>query len=209
MIKRNLKLSMRNILILIMFIVLSNFYVYSQNTVFEFQNGEKIERYLVENKFEFNNSDIAIFNTFEDFFKFNNDGYLIGPVVHVFDKDGLYLEYIKISDIIEKLSNFKKIRKNPKKNAIHIDSWFNGLVNYRTLQPLVKKEKADYYFVLSWAKFFNKRENMEAIFKWYDVLQRQKLKGENIQIVLLNMDFQDSWELAPEKKVDILKQANK
>ncbi|TYB75102.1 MULTISPECIES: hypothetical protein [Bizionia] len=200
---------MRNILIFMGFLLVSNFYIQSQNVVFEFQNSEKIESYLVEHQLKFNNNDIVIFKVFEDFFKFNNDGYLIGPVVHVFNKDGLYLEYIKIADIIDKLANFKRIRNKPKKEALHIDSWFNGLVNYKTLQPLVKQQNTDYYFVLSWAKFFNKPENIDAVFKWYEVLERQKLKGENIQIVLLNMDFQDSWELSPEKKEDLLKQANK
>ncbi|WP_156179534.1 hypothetical protein [Bizionia psychrotolerans] len=174
-----------------------------------FKIKKKIESFLVQNQFDFNNNDIFIFKGFEDFFKFNNDGYLIEPVVHVFDKNGLYLEYIKPSEVIEKLSNFKKIRNNPKKNAIHIDSWINGFVNYNTLQPFVKQQNVEYYFVLSWALFVKKNENIEAIFKWYDVLQRQKLKGENIQIVLLNMDFQDSWELSTEKKEDLLKQANK
>lgn len=190
-------------------LLISCFSVQSQTAVFEFQNAEKLDSFLLENQFEFNTNDLVVFNTFEDFFKFNNDGYLIGPVVHVFNKDGLYLEYIKISDIIDKLANFKKIRSKPKKDAIHIDSWFNGLVNYKTLQPLSKKEKVDYFFVLSWAKFFNKSENIDALFKWYDVLLRQKLKDDNIQIVLLNMDFQDSWELSQEKKADLLKQANK
>ncbi|TYB78727.1 hypothetical protein [Bizionia myxarmorum] len=199
----------KEFLIVFSVLIVSCFTIQSQNSNFEFQNEEKIESFLVENQLEFNREDLVIFKNFEAFLKFNNDGYLIGPVVHVFDKDGLYLEYIKISDIIDKLSNFKKIRNKPKKDAIHIDSWFNDLVNYKTLQPLQKTENNDYYFVLSWAKFFNKSKNMDALFKWYKVLQRQKIKGENIQIVLLNMDFQDYWELSPEKKEDLLKQANK
>ncbi|MGY0391240.1 hypothetical protein ACW5R3_01615 [Bizionia sp. KMM 8389] len=200
---------MRNTSIIIVFLLISNFVIYSQNILFEFQNSDKIESYLINNQQKFNNNNIATFKSFEDFLKFNNAGYLKGPVVHVFNKDGLYLEYIKIADVVDKLSNFKKIKNKPKKDAIHVDSWFDGLVNYKTLQPIVKQENTDFYFVLSWALFFNKPENIDAIFKWNDVLQRQKLKGEHIQIVLLNMDFQDSWELTPEKKADILKQVNK
>lgn len=200
---------MKNIILLIWFLLLLNTSVYSQKPVFEFQNSKDIDQYLVLNQFNFNAKDIFIFESFDDFFKFNDAGYLMSPVVHVFNKDGLYLEYIKISDIIEKLSNFDKIRHKPKKNAIHIDRWLNGLINYKSLQPVIKKENTEYYFVLSWALFVKKPQNIEAIFKWYDVLLRHKLKGENIEIILLNMDFQDSWELSPEKKENMLKQVNK
>lgn len=178
--------------ILFTFLLLSTLSIQNQNSLFEFENNDSIDKYLEENKLNC-----------------NNNGYLVGPIVHVFNSDGLYLENLKLSDVIDKLSNFKNIRKKPKKNAINIDSWINKIVNYKTLQPLLKQDNKDYYFVLNWAIFFNKDINNEALFKWYEVLERQKLNGKDIQVILINMDLQDSWDLSEEKKESILKQANK
>ena len=182
--------------------------VQGQNPIFEFHDHESIDLYLEENQLEYNESELFIFKEFEGFYNYSNEGYLRGPVVHVFDSNGVYLEYLKVSEVIDKLSNFKNIRKRPKKDALNIDGWISRLVNYKTLTPLIKEADKDYYFVLNWGIFFNKPHNIEALFKWNEVLQRQKLNGKNIQIIVLNMDLQESWGLSPEKQMDILKQAN-
>ncbi|QXP78692.1 MULTISPECIES: hypothetical protein [Winogradskyella] len=181
----------------------------SQNSLFEFQNDNSIDKYLEKNKLSCDKSELFIFKNFDSFITYNNNGYLVGPIVHVFNSDGIYLENFKLSEVIDKLSNFKNIRKKPKKKAINIDSWINKIINYKTLKPLLKQDNKDYYFVLNWAIFFNKDINNEALFKWYEVLKRQKLNGKDIQVILINMDLQDSWDLSEEKKESILKQANK
>lgn len=197
------------IILLLSILSFSSLSLQSQNSLFEFQNDNSIDKYLEENKLSCNKTELFIFKNFDSFITYNNNGYLVGPIVHVFNSDGIYLENFKLSEVIDKLSNFKNIRKKPKKKAINIDSWINKIVNYKTLQPLLKQDNKDYYFVLNWAIFFNKDINNEALFKWYEVLERQKLKGKDIQIILINMDLQDSWDLSEEKKESILKQANK
>jgi len=176
---------------------------------FKFENDKAIEDYVETYALDFDDEDLFIFNDFEAFLKFNNEGYLLGPIVHVFNDEGLYLESIEPYEVDKKLSNFKKIKNKPSKKAIHVDHWFNNLVNYKTQEAIVKKGEADYYFVLNWAIFFKKPDSIKALSKWYKVLKRQQTdRGENIQIVLLNMDFQDSWNMSAEKREHLLKLNN-
>lgn len=176
---------------------------------FKFENNTTIVKFLQENQLQCSGEDLFIFKTFEDFYKFNAEGFLKGPVVHVFDKNGNYLEAIAPEDAVKKMSNFNKIKSKPKKDGLNIESWLDRLVNSQTLEAINRGAGVDYYFVINWAIFFNKPEAIKAAFEWYDVLKRQQQKGENIQIVLLDMDLQDSWGLSEEKKDGILKQANK
>ncbi|MDT0293067.1 hypothetical protein ACFQ3R_09670 [Mesonia ostreae] len=176
---------------------------------FKFENSQTIEEYVNTHALDFKNEDVFVFNDFEAFIKFNNEGYLAGPLVHVFNDKGLYLESIEPYEVEKKLSNFKKIKNKPSKKAILVDDWFNNLVNYKTQEPIVKKDKVDYYFVLNWALFLKKPDSVKELSKWYKVLQRQQTdRDENIHIVLLNMDFQDSWNMSKEKREHLLKVSN-
>lgn len=176
---------------------------------FKFENSQTIEEYINIHTPDFKDEDVFVFDDFESFLKFNNDGYLAGPIIHVFNGEGAYLEDIEPHEVEKKLSNFKKIKNKPSKKAILVGDWFNNLVNYKTLKPIIKKDKVDYYFVLNWALFLKKPDNIKELSKWYKVLQRQQTdRGENIQIVLLNMDFQDSWNMSKEKREHLLKVSN-
>lgn len=184
---------------------------FAQNSkgLFEFQNYKSTSEYLNAGNFKYADDDLFIFENFESFYDFNGDGYLRGPVIYVFNSDGIFLEEIDPTEVEQKLSNFKRIQKKPKKNAFLIDKWLSSLVNYKTLEKIQKQENVDYYFVLNWAIFFNKPEKIKELFKWYEVLSRQKSDGQKIQIILFNMDLQDTWNLSEEKKASILSQANK
>ncbi len=176
--------------------------------LFKFESYESVSHYLNVEQLEYDINDLYVFKTFDEFWKFNTSGFLSGPVIHVFNSDGLYLDLIKSDEVMEKLSDFGNIQKKPKKNALHISSWFNGLINLKTQESIIKEDGASLYFVLNWAVFFNQPEKIELLFKWYDVLKRQQASGKNIQIVLLDMDLQEFWDLSEEKKQDMLKQFN-
>lgn len=198
----------------IIFILLLQFMfqiVIAQNNkaFFEFQNYESIANYLKQIEYKVSDEDVFIFKSFDNFVEYNKDGYLKGPIIYAFNSDGFYLEDITPDEIEEKISNFKKIEKKAKKNAVSIDKWISGIVNFNSHESIVREAKIDYYFVLNWAIFFNKPDSINELFKWYDALRRQKNDGQNIQIILLDMDLQDSWNLSSEKKSSILSQANK
>ena len=177
--------------------------------LFEFQNTESVDNFLKKMKYKVNYEDVYIFRSFDGFFEYNKNGYLKGPIIYVFNSEGFFLEDITPLEVEEKLSNFKKIEKRAKKGAVTIEEWLSKIENFKDCQITERSSDFDYYFVLNWAIFFNKPDSINELFKWYDVLRRQKEQGQNIQIILLDMDLQDSWNLSPEKKSSILSQVNR
>lgn len=199
-----------NIVCSLTFILMYSQNAFAQNSKssFAFQNSENVIDYLSALEVEYSGDDIFIFESFDDFVEFNAAGFLKGPLIHVFNSDGIYLEDISPDEVVTKLSSFKKIKKKPNSQAIHISTWSDGLVNIKDLRPLRIASNVDYYFVLNWALFINRDSNKE-LFKWYKVLKRQMLGGQSIQLILLDMDLQEGWNLSAEKKTNILKQANR
>lgn len=185
---------------------------YPQNKkgVFKFEDKSTIENYLKEiNILDMAQEDIFIFKDFESLLEFSKKGHLHGPVVHVFDSEGNYLEAIEPDKTMDKLSDFKNIKHKAKKNAFNLDEWDTELVNIQTLNGLKKVNDCNYYFLIAWAKFFDNPQDIKEVYAWHDVLTRQKNKGIKIQVILLNMDLQNSWNLPEEKKENILQQLNK
>jgi hypothetical protein len=178
--------------------------------VFKFEDKSTIENYLKEiNILNTAQDDIFIFKNFENLLKFSQGGHLHGPVVHVFDFEGNHLEAITPEKTMDKLSDFKNIKRKAKKDSFNFKEWSSMFVNIQTLNDLKKINKCEYYFVIAWAKFFDNPQDIKEVYAWYDVLNRQKNKGVEIQVILLNMDLQNSWNLPEEKKENILQQLNK
>ena len=199
------------LLIFFSFTTIFSLFAQDKKGEFKFENTETIQEFLEKNQIQFNSDDLFVFKDFDSFLKYNEESFLRGPVIHVFDKNGMYLEILNTEKkIADKLIDLKKIKKKPNKNALNIDVWIDRLVNFKTYNTIEKQKNVDFYFVLNWGIFFNSpNDSIRDISKWYEILKRQKTNGQNIQIILFNMDFQDMWNLSNEIKEDLLKQVNK
>ena len=107
----------------------------------------------------------------------------------------------------KKLSNFKKINRKPNKDYPDLKFWREKLIHFNSKQ-ILEERNSDFYFVLNWGFLHNDEESIELINHWYDVLKRHQDNGENIKVVLLNIDLQDQWDLSPESRENVLKIVN-
>lgn len=193
-------------LLVLLFGVSSFNFSFGQTTTLKFESFESIVEYANNHKLDFNQEDLFVLGSLDDILDFSSSGLLKGPVVHVFSSEGLYLERIIPDNAKKKLTDFSRIRKKSKKNTYSMEKWFSQFVNCKDGTPISRKDNVDYYFVITWAFAFQGELRVSTAFKWYDLLQRKKVEGENIQIILLNLDLQELWNLSPEVKADLLKQ---
>lgn len=109
------------------------------------------------------------------------------------------------------MANFKKLRKRPEKNEPSIDFWTSKIVHYQTGKDYDDTKSYDYTFVVNWGVFeYDQIQQIIDIWsEWYNVLLRQKAKGENIQIILFNTDLQERWELSPYMRKFVLENVNR
>lgn len=189
------------------FFLLISFFSFGQNPNFEFQDKNSIPVFLEKNDFSVDNKDLYVFKNLESFLEYNKNGYLIGPIIFVFNSKGEFLETIDPETAEKKLTNFKRIKNKSKKNINKIDFWKNKLLSLETSLTFEKVSTYEYYFIINWGIFFNEKNKFEELFDWYNILKRQR-QNYNIKIILLNMDLQNRWNLKDEVKMSILNQAN-
>lgn|GEM_PF-1052202 len=171
-----------------------------------FISSDSIENYIKVKNLSFENQDIYVLKNLESF-KTYSQGYLKSPVIYVFNSKGNYLDFIHNANAEKKLSNLKKINRKSNKDYPDLKFWREKLIHFNSKQ-ILEERNSDFYFVLNWGFLHNDEESIELINHWYDVLKRHQDNGENIKVVLLNIDLQDQWDLSPESRENVLKIVN-
>lgn len=174
---------------------------------FKFEDSTTINNYINEQQLAFLTEDIYILKTIEDYKTYTSEGNLVSPVIFVFNEKGEFTEYINFYNAEKKLSNLKRLRKKKSKNSPDFKYWEEKIVSLKTNQVYTPNQTG-YIFVLSWGIHWNKIKSAKLISKWYEVLLRQKENNPDIQLILLNTDLQDSWDISQETKDWMLEQVN-
>lgn len=179
---------------------------------YNFKNSDSLEAYIERYELPFQEEDIYITKDFENSFKpYSESKFLSSPIIYVFNAEGKFLESINNITSEKKLANFKKIRKRPEKNEPNLDFWTSKIVHYKTGKDYDDPKKYDYTFVVNWDLTESEQtaQVIEIWSEWYNVLMRQKAKGENIQIILFNIDLQERWELSSHMRRFVLENVNR
>ncbi|MGO3708286.1 MAG: hypothetical protein ACTJGD_03695 [Mesonia hippocampi] len=195
----------------LLFFVLS-FSVYAQPSyIYTFKSADSITRYIEQNKLMFQPEDVYITKDFESFKAYSETKYYQTPRIYIFNSEGDFLETITNVNAERKLSNFKRIKKKPARNESNLDFWTQKLIHYKSENLYKDTHTYTYTFVINW--YLLDTEQKPIVLKlwkeWYDVLLRQKAAGEDIQIILLNIDAQDYWELSPTWREYVLENLNR
>ena len=179
---------------------------------YNFKNSDSLDAYIEKYELPFQEGDIYITKDFENSFRpYSESKFLRSPRIYVFNAEGQFLESINNITSEKKLANFKKIRKRPEKNEPSLDFWTSKIVHYKTGNDYEDPKNYDYTFVVNWDLIESEQTEqlIEIYSEWYNVLLRQKAKGENIQIILLNIDLQERWELSPYMRKFVLENVNR
>ena len=179
---------------------------------YNFKNSDSLDAYIEKYELPFQEGDIYITKDFENSFRpYSESKFLRSPRIYVFNAEGQFLESINNITSEKKLANFKKIRKRPEKNEPSLDFWTSKIVHYKTGNDYEDPKNYDYTFVVNWDLIESEQTEqlIEIYSEWYNVLLRQKAKGENIQIILLNIDLQEHWELSPYMRKFVLENVNR
>jgi len=179
---------------------------------YNFKNSDSLDAYIEKYELPFQEGDIYITKDFENSFRpYSESKFLRSPRIYVFNAEGQFLESINNITSEKKLANFKKIRKRPEKNEPSLDFWTSKIVHYKTGNDYDDPKKYDYTFVVNWDLIESEQtaQLVDIWSEWYNVLMRQKAKGENIQIILFNIDLQERWELSPYMRKFVLENVNR
>jgi len=179
---------------------------------YNFKNSDSLDAYIEKYELPFQEGDIYITKDFENSFRpYSESKFLRSPRIYVFNAEGQFLESINNITSEKKLANFKKLRKRPEKNEPSLDFWTSKIVHYKTGNDYEDPKNYDYTFVVNWDLIESEQTEqlIEIYSEWYNVLLRQKAKGENIQIILLNIDLQERWELSPYMRKFVLENVNR
>ena len=179
---------------------------------YNFKNSDSLDAYIERYELPFQEDDIYITKDFENSFRpYSESKFLRSPIIYVFNEEGHFLESINNITSEKKLANFKKLRKRPEKNEPSLDFWTSKIVHYKTGNDYDDPKKYDYTFVVIWDLIESEQtaQLVDIWSEWYNVLMRQKAKGENIQIILFNIDLQERWELSPYMRKFVLENVNR
>ena len=198
-------------IILLFYLIALPIFAQKQYT-YNFKNSDSLDAYIEKYELPFQEGDIYITKDFENSFRpYSESKFLRSPRIYVFNAEGQFLESINNITSEKKLANFKKIRKRPEKNEPSLDFWTSKIVHYKTGNDYEDPKNYDYTFVVNWDLIESEQTEqlIEIYSEWYNVLLRQKAKGENIQIILLNIDLQERWELSPYMRKFVLENVNR
>lgn len=179
---------------------------------YNFKNSDSLDAYIEKYELPFQEEDIYITKDFENSFRpYSESKFLRSPRIYVFNEEGQFLESITNITSEKKLANFKKLRKRPEKNEPSLDFWTSKIVHYKTGNDYDDPKNYDYTFVVNWDLIESEQtaQLVDIWSEWYNVLMRQKAKGENIQIILFNIDLQERWELSPYMRKFVLENVNR
>ena len=179
---------------------------------YNFKNSDSLDSYIEKYELPFHSEDIYITKDFENSFRpYSESKFLSSPIIYVFNEEGQFLESINNITSEKKSANFKKLRKRPEKNEPSLDFWTSKIVHYKTGNDYDDPKNYDYTFVVNWDLIESEQtaQLVDIWSEWYNVLMRQKAKGENIQIILFNIDLQERWELSPYMRKFVLENVNR
>ncbi|MAN29361.1 MULTISPECIES: hypothetical protein [Mesonia] len=191
---------------------LLTFSVFSQSQyVYNFKNSDSLDSYIQKNNLVFHPEDVYITKDFESFKAHTQTSFFASPIIFVFNKEGKYLESIDNISAERKLSNFKRIRKKPDKDQLSIEFLTEKIAHYKSGEVYNDAHSYTYTFVINWMLVSGEQKPIiiKLLNEWYSVLLRQKKAGENIKIILLNIEPQDHWGLSQTWREYVLENLNR
>lgn len=202
---------MREFLIFSFIIVFASPILAQSNYEFNFKNSDSLNSYIENNNLLFHPEDIYIVKDLESYKAYTQSDFYASPIILVFNAEGKFLENIDNISSEKKLSNFKKIKSKPKKDQPVLAFLTEKIVHYETGKDFQSKNEYSFTFVINWLLITGEQKSIiiEILNEWYNVLSRQKSNGENIRIILLNMDVQDHWDLSPKWQNYVLENLNR
>jgi hypothetical protein len=125
------------------------------------------------------------------------------PDAKFFNKNGYFVDYklsptdcnAQIGPFIE---NSQSINNLPFDKSIQIKDILGNVVEIHSRNPVKIDENANGYLILYWAKFIGGKLNKAKSLDWLNVYNDARQKGADIQLIFLNMDYQDFWGITNE-----------
>lgn len=159
------------------------------------ENQETLKQFLVKNGFK---DDLQIF-TFKDMNAFHKAMNTTSvPNAKFFNKDGYFVSYqlspedcnAKVGPFIESAENINSLGFD---ESIKVEDFLTDIVELDTKAPFEIEEDVDAYLVLYWAKFIGGKLNRDKSLDWIQIYEEAVQNGSKIQLVFLNMDYQEFW----------------
>src|SRR5690606_34094967 len=125
------------------------------------------------------------------------------PDAKFFNKNGNFVDYrLSPSDCNAQvgpfIDNSQNINDLPSDASIQLGEIIKDLVDIHTKNTIELDKNADGYLVLYWAKFIGGKLNRKKSLDWIKVYNESQKKGANIQLIFLNLDYQDFWRITNE-----------
>lgn len=190
---------MRRLAIIIIFFTLSGckkilttYYGISQPKI---ENESSLKHFLVKNGYS-DTIKIYAFKDLNTFYSALQKAKL--PDAQFFNKNGYYVDYhLKPEDCNESVGPFIESSENINQlnhiDSIKITEVLKDVIDINTKNPIELKDSIDSYIILYWAKFLGGKLNREKSLEWLEVYNASPDKNKNVQLIFLNMDYQDFW----------------
>lgn len=164
------------------------------------ETEESVKQYLAKN--EIDTSKVFVYKDILSFAKASEMNMMSFPEALFFNKDGYLVRYKKETEecnarVDEFLSDLKQFSKMPEDRSITTDKFFAMLAGDKP-----PKTDADITVVITWAVYVG-RLNKEKAFEWVRLLEVAKTKGIKVNYILLNCDYQKSWNM-PQQLIEKL-----
>lgn len=168
------------------------------------ETEESVKNYLHKNNIVPDN--LVIFNSLQSWDAAREKKAMTIPDAMFFNADGKFVNYKKsASDCNAKIDGFisdlKNLNNEPFDKSREFITLSNLLIDYDN-NPVVFEKGYDGYVFITWCIYIGKL-NKEKAFDWVNLIEKANKEGVKIKYYLVNVDFQDSWELSPEERKEL------
>lgn len=179
----------------IFFLLINSNVVFSQNEKrLSLIDNDKMIEYLNNRKVKYDKKDLVYIKDLKSFLNYNNRKLLV-PDYFVYNKDLFLINQGLDKDecgslflALDETSLYKIDNNNT------LDSFFKTLDFVDKNQ---KKGAKDFVVFITWGTFAHKNSNKDS-FETYSKIKKKY--GDRVQVYLLNLDLNESWNLTSEQK---------
>jgi len=158
-------------------------------------DNDKMIEFLNKQKVEYKQNDLVYFKDLKSFLYFSKNGKLTVPDHFVYNKDQFL-----INEGLDKDECGALFQALDQTSLYKIDT-NSTLDSFLSTINFVNKDEGsqekEFVIFITWALFAHKNSNKES-FKNYTELKKKY--GDRVQVYLLNIDINESWNLTSEQK---------
>lgn len=163
-----------------------------------------VKNYLKKNEISAQN--LLIFKSLQSWSDARQQKLLTIPDAMFYNAKGEFVTYKKTAaDCNAKIDGFiadlKELNNLPSDKARTFGDLSKLLTDYNN-NTIAPEKGYDGYVFITWCIYIGKL-NRDKAFDWVNLLNKANANGLKIKYYLVNVDFQDSWELTPEERKDL------